>query len=139
MKITIKILLLLAFVFFFSCEEQGLFVKCSDCTENEPVNTFLEIKLDPDESGSGTLINVYDGNVEDSIIYDSFKTYAPDASVLVTLNKKYTVTATYYLHGDVYVAVDSATPKVRYDKTLCDNPCYFIYDKKIDLRLKYTK
>jgi hypothetical protein len=139
MKITIKIVVLLVFIFIFSCEEQGLFVKCSDCTEDEPVNTSLEIKLDPDETGSGTQVNVYDGNVEDSILYDSFRTYSPNASVLVTLNKKYTVTATYFLHDNVYIAFDSATPKVRYEKSLCDNPCYFIYDKKIDLRLKYTK
>ena len=139
MKIIIKIFLVIAFIFCFSCEDQGLIVKCPDCTADEPVKSNLEIKLDVIPSGRATLINVYEGNLEDSILYSSSQTYSSAISVSVTLNKKYTVTATYDVSDNYYVAVDSATPRVRYDKTQCDNPCYFVYDKDIDLRLKYTK
>ncbi len=139
MKNAIKILLLLTFVFCFSCEEQGLFVKCSDCTAGEPLETKLEVKLDLEYYGFETLINVYEGNLEDSVIYSSYKTIGAHTTIPVTLNKKYTVTATYYIPDDYYVVIDSATPKVKYEKTQCDDPCYFVYDKVIDLRLKYTK
>jgi hypothetical protein len=57
----------------------------------------------------------------------------------VPINKKYTATATYYKSDIKYVAVDSATPRVKYDKNQCDDPCYFVYDRVVDLRLKYTK
>jgi hypothetical protein len=139
MKVTIRIFLLFVFLSFFSCEDQGLFVKCHDCTADEPGDTDLKIKLDGVDSGLYTLINIYQGNAEDSVLYDSFKTFSSFATVTVTLNKKYTVTATYYIHDDYYIAFDSATPRVRYDKKLCDSPCYFVYDRDIDLRLKYTK
>jgi hypothetical protein len=139
MKPAIKILLAVAFVLFFSCEDQGLFVKCPDCVSDEPVNTNLEVKLDLPASGQVTKVNIYEGNLEDSVLYGSLNTTGSDASFSVTINKKYTVTATYYVPDDYYVAVDSATPRVRYDKTHCDNPCYFVYDKNIDLRLKYTR
>lgn len=139
MKNTIKILLLLTFVFCFSCEEQGLYVKCRDCTADEPVKTNLEVKTDLGNYGYETVINVYEGNLEDSVIYASYKTMGTSTTISVTLNKKYTVTATYYIPDDYYVAIDSATPKVKYEKTQCDDPCYFVYDKFIDLRLKYTK
>jgi hypothetical protein len=139
MKITTKIFLVFAFILCFSCEDQGLIVKCPDCTADEPIKTDLEVKMDLANFGLETQINVYEGNIEDSVLYSSFKTSGTQTTIPVTLNKKYTVTATYHIADDFYIAIDSATPRVRYDKTQCDNPCYFVYDKDINLRLKYTK
>jgi hypothetical protein len=137
-----KLLILLIFfilVFFFSCEKQGLIVKCSDCTIDEPIDAQLDIKLEPGYQGS-IVLKIYEGNLEDSIIYYTYVTGSPNpTSLTVTLNKKYTVTSTYYSSGKKYIAVDSATPRVTYNKDQCDDPCYFVYDRKIDLRLKYTK
>jgi hypothetical protein len=139
LKILSKPFLLIIFIFSLSCEDQGRIVKCPDCLSTEPTKTDLEIKLDESLYGSTTVINVYEGNLEDSVIYQSFKTSSSSTSTSVTLNKKYTVTATYYLSGNYYIAVDSATPRVRYEKSQCDDPCFYIYDRKIDVRLKYTK
>lgn len=139
MRIVIRILLLTTLVLCFSCEKQGIFVKCSECTENEPVKTYLEIKLDINYSGTATVINVYEGNLEDNILYKTIETSNSEQSISVTLNKKYTVTASYYIANSYYIAVDSATPRVGYSKEQCDKPCYFTYDKVVDLRIKYTK
>ena len=114
-------------------------VKCPDCLAEEPTKAIINVKLDLASIGYETIIKVYEGNIEDSIIYDSFKTTSSSNTISVTLNKKYTVTATYYISDNYYVAIDSATPRVKFEKSQCDNPCYFIYDKNIDLRLKYTK
>jgi hypothetical protein len=134
-----KILFLLFIVELFSCEKQGLIVKCPDCTTDEPLKINLNVKLDEGYSSSPTVINVYEGNLEDSVLYNSYQTTETQALIEVSLNKKYTITATYHIADDYYIAIDSATPRVRYDKTQCDNPCYFVYDKDINLRLKYTK
>ena len=139
MKITIRLFLFLILVICFSCEEQGIFIKCPDCTAEEPLKTDLEIKLDLTFYSSATLIEVYEGNLEDNILYSSYNTLRTKTTIPVTINKKYTVTATYYIPGDYYITVDSATPRVRYDKEQCDDPCYFVYDRIIDLRLKHTK
>jgi len=135
---SIKIILLLLIVVLFSCEEQGIFVKCPDCTKEEPVNILFDVKLDANY-GSTTIVNVYEGNLEDSILYKTYTSTGTSISIPVTINKKYTLTATYYIPINYYVVVDSATPRVRYEKNQCDNPCYFVYDKVVDLRLKYTK
>lgn len=132
----IKILLLLFLVILFSCEEQGLFVKCSECTTEEPLNILLDVKIDKNQFGAKTLINVYEGNLEDNVLYGSYTAAGSNTTIGVKINKKYTLTATYYVPDDNYVVVDSATPKVRYNKDQCDDPCYFVYDKVIDLRLK---
>ena len=134
-----KILFLLFIVELFSCEKQGLIVKCPDCTTDEPLKINLNVKLDEGYSSSPTVINVYEGNLEDSVLYNSYQTTETQALIEVSLNKKYTITATYHIADDYYIAIDSATPRVRYDKTQCDNPCYFVYDKDINLRLEYTK
>jgi hypothetical protein len=138
MRNTAKIFLTLSFIILFSCKEQGLFIKCPDCLNEEPLKTSLEIKLEAANFGVSTQINVYEGNIEDSVLYSSFSSSSNHTSIEVTLNKKYTVTATYYIPDNYYIAIDSATPRVKFDKTKCDNPCYFVYDEDIDLRLKYT-
>lgn len=139
MKNTFRILILLIIVFLFSCEEQGLFVKCTDCSAEEPLNTNLEIKLDLSRNGFYTLVKIYEGNLEDSILYRSQSTNVTySLKVPVSINKKYTVTATYNIPDNYYTTVDSATPRVKYEKDQCDDPCYFVYDKIVDLRLKYT-
>lgn len=122
----------------FSCEEQGLFVNCPDCVLDEPVEAMLEVKIDPfNLTNFVTTIRVYEGNLEDSILVGTFQTYADIFYHTVKPNKKYTITATYYSHGKYQVAVDSATPRVKYEKDLCENPCYFVYDRLLDLRIKY--
>jgi len=138
MKILSKIILVTIILFCFSCEDKGLIVKCADCLNEEPGDAVLDIKLDSDSS-TETIVNVYEGNIEDSVLYTTLKTFNSSASVKVTLNKKYTVTATYKEQNDLYVAIDSATPRVRFEKSQCDKPCYFIYNKVLDLRIKYTR
>lgn len=138
MRITGKIFLLVALIFCFSCEDQGLIVKCPDCVAYEPTFTLLDIKLDS-SPGYITIVNVYEGNIEDSVIYSSVRTTSESVEIKVTLNKKYSVTASYYENDNYYVAVNSATPRVRFEKSQCDNPCYFVFDRILDLRLKYTK
>jgi hypothetical protein len=138
MKILSKIILATIILFCFSCEDQGLIVKCADCMSDEPVDVVLDIKLDSNHSSNETIVNVYEGNIEDSVLYRTLKTIS-SPSIKVTLNKKYTVTATYKEQNDFYVAIDSATPRVRFEKSQCDKPCYFVYDKVLDLRIKYTR
>jgi hypothetical protein len=140
MKRILRIIFLVIIAVGFSCEEQGLIVRCSDCISDEPVSTELKIKLDASDFEYTTIIRIYEGNLEDSILLGSFSTHVETSSYEVTLNKKYTLTATYYYNNDrKYIAVDSATPRVKYEKDLCDNPCYFVYDRVCNLKLKYTK
>jgi|ERR1035437_6905632 hypothetical protein len=141
MRIVLKILFFSILVISFSCEDQGLFVNCPDCFEDEPVKTELEIKLENHTYYPNAVIQIWEGNVEDSILFKSLSinTYSSNLMEEVTINKKYTVTATYYFQKDTYIAVDAATPRVKYEKNQCDKPCYFVYDRILDLRLKYTK
>jgi hypothetical protein len=136
MKQILKALFLIILTALFSCEEQGLFVNCSDCKTDQPVDTSIEIKLDQNNYAIPTVINIYEGNLEDNILYSTFSTSSKSTTYTVIVNKKYTLTASYFIDNKQYIAVDSATPRVKYTKDDCDDPCYFVYDKKVNLSLK---
>ena len=137
-RITIRLFFFLILVICLSCEDQGLIVFCPDCMAKEPFKAELEVKLDHNYY-FGAVIQIYEGNLEDGILLGTYKTPSSTFRHDVSINKKYTITATYNIQNDKYIAVDSATPRVKYDKEQCHDTCYFIYDKVVDLRLKYTK
>jgi hypothetical protein len=137
MKKTLRIITFFLLSIALSCDDQSFFVQCSDCVPDEPVTAELNAELDPDNF-YGALIEIWEGNVEDSILYGSYTSVSRTFTQSVTINKKYTITATYYVSDDIFIAVDSATPRVKYDKSSCDDACYYIYDTKFNLKLKYT-
>jgi hypothetical protein len=138
MQKILRIISLILLTICFSCEDQSFIVQCSDCIAEEPITAELYADLDPDYFYE-SLVQIWEGNLEDSILVDSYTVYSKTFTQEVTINKKYTITATYYISNIRYIAVDSATPSVKYEKSQCEEPCFFIYDRKCDLRLKYTK
>jgi hypothetical protein len=137
MKKTVRVITFFILCIALSCDDQSFFIQCSDCVPDEPITAELNAELDPDHF-YGALIEIWEGNIEDSIQYGSYTALNRSFTQSVTLNKKYSITATYYVSEDIYIAVDSATPRVKYDKSSCEEPCYYIYDTKLNLKLKYT-
>lgn len=133
---TAGLLLFTLMVVCFSCEEQGWLTDCSGCTTSEPVSSSLIIRIS--QTYNPAIINIYEGELEDGVLYASAEYSGQDYRYPVVLNKKYTVTATYTIDGNTYIAVDSAIPRVGYTEDRCDEPCYYLYDREVDLRLKYT-
>jgi hypothetical protein len=137
-----KILILifsLIIIIIMSCEGSEFFIKCSDCTKNEPYEATLTCQI-TSNSYSGTLVQIWEGKLEDSIFVDSKRLFSSlTFKTTVALNRHYTITATYIIDNKIYIAVGSAYPKVKRSNSKCDEECYFIYGNEVDLRLKYTK
>jgi len=133
-------LLNLIIILVMSCEGTELSVKCSDCTVNEPYEATLKCHID---SGSrdGTLVQIWEGKLEDSIFVYSKRVYSYSSvfEQTVALNKQYTLTATYIIDNKTYVAINSASPKVKLSDSKCDKSCYYIYGNEVNLQLKYSK
>jgi hypothetical protein len=126
----------------FSCEESGIIVNCDECLSDEPVKVLIEVKLDinePYQSGYASNIKIYEGNLEDSLLIGSYWVQNDVWEFEADINKQYTFTATYVTSDKTYIAVDSVFPRIKYEPDKCNDPCYYIYDKKISLKLKYTK
>jgi hypothetical protein len=134
-----RAIILVFMVLLFSCENlQDNFLNCSECKLDEPSDAEIEIKLS--DNYSEIRINIFEGNLEDSILYKTITTVSNSTYCTLPLNKTFTLAARYLSSsGNQYIAVNSITPHVRYVKDQCDEPCYFIYNKKVNLRLKYSK
>jgi len=136
-RFTTRILFWIIFIIFFSCENPLLFNKCPDCYHTEPLNSEIKAKLNTTTSqGMPTTIQIYEGTINDGILLGSYKTSSTEWRFSVKLNKLYTVTATYYMNGIFYTGVDAVNPGVRYEKVLCDQPCFLVINNELDLRIK---
>jgi hypothetical protein len=137
-KVAKGLTLFLAFSVLFSCEDPGkYFVNCNDCTADEPSEAYLKVKLEIKYGQS--IVNVFMGNLEDSVLFDTFTANTAETNVKVPVNETFTLTTKYYYYNKYYYVVNSVTPRVVYEKNECNDPCYYVYDKVVDLRLKYTK
>lgn len=120
----------------FSCEEL-IFVDCAGCLNIEPEDAALDIKLSKNQNGA--LITVYEGTPENNIIFDQFISFRTSETLRVLLNKSYTLTAEYESGERTDIAVNSARPRVKFEEERCDDPCYFIYNTRVDLTLKNSR
>jgi hypothetical protein len=134
----IKILFLLSMALLFSCEKYVEFPGCGICDKEEPTRVELEFKLDFSYNVM-IQVDIYDGELSDSILYASYRLSGGEVRYWVTLNKQVTATAAYTINKKKYTVVDSVLPGCTLDDKRCDDPCYFVHDYKLDLRLKYTK
>ncbi len=133
------IIVALTLLLLFSCEKGGL-TDCTKCDTSENYLVQLEIYIrSPDYVPSNPSVTVFEGAIEDSIVLkrisvnESYSYVTFDA----LLYKDYSASVEFTLDGKKYVTVGAASPKVRYDETTCDQPCYYVYDNVIDLRLRY--
>jgi len=123
-------------VVLFSCEKMGLFVDCTRCEADEPIEAQISLRVSTDYGEA--YVNIYQGYLEDSILVRSLRT-SSETTFYLPVNKNYTFAARYIIAGNVYFAINSITPRVRYVKDQCDDPCYYVYDNEVDLRLKSWK
>lgn len=129
-----------AIMIVMSCEGGIPVNDCSDCLSYEPVTARIEVQIDANAGNEhGTLVQFWEGKLEDGILIDSVRYFStPFFEKELPLNRLYAITATYIIDGKTYTAVDSATPKAKYDKDRCEEPCYSIHGNTVNLKLKYT-
>jgi hypothetical protein len=133
------VIVALALLLLFSCEE-GTITDCTECDPDGIYQPQLTIYIrNPEYEPVNPMVTIYEGAIEDSIVLnrinvnESYSYITYDA----VLYKDYTVTVEFLLNSVKYVAIGAACPKVRYDESTCDQPCYYLYDNIIDLRLRY--
>lgn len=113
-------------------------MKCPGCKSDDPGSVTIEVRLNPSAlTNHSTEIHVYSGNLEDNVLLGTYTTFAEKWYHTVPVNKKYTISATYYYSGNFYKAFGSVIPRVRYEDKLCGSPCYITYDDYLDLRIRY--
>lgn len=134
-----NLILAILITLLFSCEE-GSMTDCGKCYSGSDYKVVLSVVFrNPDRVPVDPVLTLYEGNISDSIIIS--RTYIVDPYSYMyhkaILYKDYSATLEFTYKGRKYVTTASACPKVRYDETTCDEPCYYVYDNILDLRLRY--
>jgi len=137
----VRLFFITSVVLIFSCEEKGILPDCDDCSQNEPYEAYIEAKLDFNVNGT-TRVQIFEGNLEDNLLYGSWD--ATNSTVFLRhmpLNRKYTLKAIYFSASanNTFIATDAITPRVRIEKFRCKDPCYIVYDRIANLKIRYTK
>lgn len=124
--------LLTPFIFTTSCEKIFPIVDCNECLDYEPYEATVTVK-----TGSAIIVNVYEGNDTSGEKINTFYPRKNETTLILSLNKTYTFEAIFIDAGKTYRAIDSVKPSVKYTDSECDEECWYIYNNKVDLRLKY--
>lgn len=136
----ISIAIAMAVMLLFSCEG-GSVTDCRECNPGSIGKVTLKLYVrNPEAIPSNPIITLYEGAIEDSLVLRRYTMEDPYAVTIyydAMLYKNYTASVEFYLSGRKYIMIDAACPQVKYDETSCDEPCYYIYDNVIDLRLRY--
>ena len=121
-----------------SCDENFVIVKCEDCLDSEPYEATIKVEVDDNGSFEGKL-TIYEGNIEDDIVVTSAPVYGNPMEFLVKINKRYTFKVEYTGNSGIkYTAINSVYPRVKLELEQCSNsPCFYIYDNKLNMKLKY--
>ncbi|MGE5349585.1 MAG: hypothetical protein ACM3NP_09940 [Actinomycetota bacterium] len=136
----ISIFLTVMILLLFSCEE-GYLTDCTRCYTSEDYNVVLRIDLrDQDRSMENPVLTLYEGPVSDGIIIEKYSIIDPNSLIYyrAILYKDYSATLEFRYNGRQYVSTAGACPKIRYDETTCEEPCWYIYDNILDLSLRYN-
>jgi hypothetical protein len=134
-----SLIAVIAVLLLFSCEE-GYMTDCRECDPEYPQQATLVIRYrTPDFIPENPRVTLFEGAIEDSIILSRFVIAEPYSQLTfdAILFKDYSATLEFIHEGQKYITTGAARPKVRYDETSCDEPCYYVYDNVIDLRLRY--
>lgn len=137
-KTSLTIVCLVALL--FSCEKNII----NDCGECYPDGihraTLIILYRNSDYIPVNPIVKLYEGAVEDGIKVAEFYIDSPTSYLTydALLYKDYTATLEFTLDGRSYITTAGACPQVGYDDTSCDEPCWFVYNNTVDLRLRYN-
>jgi len=131
------LLILIAILTPYSCEDSTLFVDCNKCYESVSEKMSVELKVTIDGENNFVPITFYHGDIDNGeIILQDTAYNATYYTKEVEIGERYSAIAKYSLSGRIIHAVDGRELKKKKDNNSCDNPCYIIQGDVLDLRLK---
>jgi hypothetical protein len=131
------IVVILAMILTFSCENTGVFgVNCDECYSVEPDSADLVIYLTINSENPYVPIKLYRGNIEnkeldwvDTAMTKEYKLYS-------AVDQDYSVEAYYKSGGKTVIAVDGDKITTSLVTDVCDNDCWIIKGGVLNARLK---
>jgi RNA polymerase subunit RPABC4/transcription elongation factor Spt4 len=110
--------------------------KCSECYTEEPSHSWVDLKVTIDVENPEVPITIYVGPPENEVIYSYELANETPYKVQVKNETAYTVKAEYRVDGRSRIVFNQIKTKMYYDYESCSEPCYWVSDKTVNLRIK---
>jgi hypothetical protein len=110
--------------------------KCSECYTEEPSHSWVNLKVTIDVENPEVPITIYVGQPENEVIYSYELANETPYKVQVENETAYTVKAEYRVDGRSRIVFNQIKTKMYYDYESCSEPCYWVSDKTVNLRIK---
>jgi hypothetical protein len=133
------ITIVLLVILLLSCEE-NIVKDCGECYPGGIETATLIISFrTPDYIPVNPVVSLYEGALKDSILLARYHVAEPYSYISydALLYKDYTATLEFTYEGRKYITVAGACPQAGYDDISCEEPCWFVYDNVLDLKLRY--
>ncbi len=142
-KILIKyskllLIFLLAFLPNSSCQLiEIIAVDCNKCYTNFPDEEYITVEVTINEDNRIVPITVFYGPFENNNIAFETTITQREKDLWLETDKHYTLRAEYIKNGRTYFVVNGAKLTTRKDTESCDEPCYYVTGKNVNLELKF--
>lgn len=121
----------------YSCSTEDFqVVDCSECYTDKPEFSEAKISVTIDDENLQVPITVYLGSYDDGlIVYEDITTIRLNY-VWLKNEVDYTLVAEYTRNGRTVNVVNGLTMKIRKDYENCNEPCYYVRNRSVNLKLK---
>ncbi|MDR2011001.1 MAG: hypothetical protein LBQ22_11050 [Bacteroidales bacterium] len=134
------ILLIISFLFFLSGCNKFPWIKegeCDYCYSEKPGTVAVRLNFSRQyDDESEIYYTVYQGKAFGSAIVLEGKTSYSYLDIYMEPDKSYTIVAEYFKFNKTYYVINECTTKIKYLRSVCDDPCYYVFDTQCDLELK---
>jgi hypothetical protein len=128
-------------VFFLACDEKIFTsdVNCEECYSDKPDSIDLIIHITLNDQFSEIPVLLYQGDIDNGILIDTFFCFADPATIIVEANNKYSARAIYQTDDRTVMVVDGTKGdrQLRKVSSQCDVPCWIIEDDELKLKLAF--
>ncbi len=140
---TVRISRLILIIFFALLPNSGcelieiIAINCNECYYNAPEVGYIKAKITINEENDQVTITAFFGAYENNNFAFEETSTSEEKKLWLDTDKHYTLRAEYTKNGRTYYVINGAKLITRRDTESCDEPCYYITGKDVDLRLKF--
>ena len=132
------LIIIVIIIAFHSCSAENLIeFNCEECYIDKPLYTTAQANLTINHENQEIPITIYRGSPDSNEIV--FSDTITDKTLWIDIENQveYTFVARYTRNGRTHYVTNTLKTRVDFYPESCSDPCYFVTNKMVNLRVKY--
>jgi hypothetical protein len=131
------VIFIVLIMFIFGCKPEYSFeYNASTCLPAKPLSFTIHPKITLDYENKHIPVTVYLGSIDDNNIVIERTLSKEVTGLYLKTETYYTIVAKYIRNGRTHFVINSIEIEVVKNCEDCPDPCFYVYAREIDLRLK---